>query len=325
MNKFAKFSAEVIGERHPLFRPFLWVSAARSTDDTRPVLNLIRVEREELLCHVVATDGKRMHLSTFDPGMFDTDIDMVPDGLYEVIAKSSKFIVISESEEEFKYPNWKAVFSEIRTPFTDSVNPKSIGRLGINTGVLLATDFVMDAIGFGHGFKKEANVEVSYGANPDGTGPFMIRNEIGKAFVMPLRMWDKSKDDTDQKSDTEATPDMPGFERSPIVDVDEVPLGLPAPVMGLPAPALTDAEKAVSDEARAAGFAARSAGLPLSANPHPFRSPIRAVWKEGWNARDREIKTGKSATVVDAEIVTEEPGGVEIVDDDEEGPPEEAQ
>lgn len=111
----------------------------------------------------------------------------------------------------------------------------------------------------------------------------------------------------------------------PPVEVESVPLGLPEPVKALPAPELTDEEKAAFDEARAAGYAARSAGSPLSANPHPFRSLIRAVWKEGWNARDREIRDGKSAPVVDAEVVTDEPGGVEIVDDDEEGPTGEEQ
>lgn len=192
-----------------------------------------------------------------------------------------------------------------------------------NFMALAAELFLVHYDGIGTAFERNNGLEVTFKLKlaPEKDNvelAFKPVDVFKDSASAPLPIEDPNQPELFKKK-----PDKASDEKPP-VEVESVPLGLPAPVMGLPAPALTDEEKAVFDEARAAGFAARSAGSPLSANPHPFRSMIRAVWKEGWNARDREIKTGKSATVVEAEVVTEEPGGVEIVDDDEEGPTEEA-
>jgi len=216
MNKFSKFPADVVCELHPLFKGLLWVSAARSTDETRAVLMNILIEREDKLCHIVATDGRRLHLHTFDPGMFDTDIDMMEPGQYEVITKTAKLIVIAPCEELFNYPNWRAVVPDHEPQHSASINSQTISRLGIATGVLLAADFVNDAIGFKHGMGKDSSVDIEFGSS-DKTAAFVITHELGKAIVMPLQM-DEQVPAEEAKNDVEMTGPLPGFERSPLTD-----------------------------------------------------------------------------------------------------------
>jgi len=211
MNKFSKFPADVICELHPLFKGLLWVSAAKSTDETRYVLCNVLVEREGLECHIVATDGRRMHIHTFDPGMFDDDIQMIEPGLYEVITKTGKLIVIAPSECGSTYPNWRNIIPDHKPENEDVFESRSISKMAIRTGVLLATDFVTDAIGFGHGRKKDQSTMVRYGT-PEKSGAFVIEHDLGKAIVMPLRMDDgEYKTEEKPKTDAENTPDLPGI------------------------------------------------------------------------------------------------------------------
>ncbi len=216
MNKFSKFPADVICELHPLFKGLLWVSAARSNDETRAVLANVLVERDGMTCHLVATDGRRLHHHEFDAGLFDTDIDMIEPGQYEVITKTAKLIVIAPCAESYNYPNWRLVVPDHVPQYSASVNSQTISRLGIATGVLLAADFVNDAIGFKHGMGKDSTVAIEFGS----AGPreaFVITHELGKAIVMPLRMDDATPQE-EQKSDTEMTAPLPGMERSPLPD-----------------------------------------------------------------------------------------------------------
>lgn len=224
MNKF-KFQADVIGELHPLFKGLQWVCAARSTDDGRYVLNLINVERDGLLCKIVATDGKRLHVHTFDPGMFDDDIQMIEPGLYEVIAKSGKLVVIADPEDSLTYPNWRAVMPDHDATIQDVVTASSIGKIGIRSGVLLAVDFTLDAIGFKHGRGKDESVAITYGPGADKGGAFLIEHDLGTAVVMPLKMEDA------EKGEVEATPFMDGIpkpepkpeKKAATADADDTP------------------------------------------------------------------------------------------------------
>jgi hypothetical protein len=168
---------------------------------------------------MVATDGKRLHLSEMDPGMFDDDIQPLLTGLYEVIAKSAKYIVIARNDEEdIKYPQWQQLLQDRDPEYYDIVTSRSISRLGIRTGQLLATDFAIEACGLGHGFKKDEDVAIEYSPCPNGGG-FLITHELGKAIVMPLRMHDMSE--APPKDDAQATPHIPGLE--PAGDVAETP------------------------------------------------------------------------------------------------------
>lgn len=211
--KFSKFQAEVICELHPLFAGLMWVASARSTDETRAVLTLIHVEREGLLWKIVATDGRRMHVHTFDPGLFDSDIETLDEGLYEVVAKSTRLIVIAEAALTAKYPDWRRVLPGHEPQHSAGVDARTTGQLGVSTGVLLATDFTSDAIGFGHGRKKDARVVVEYGPSPEPGGGFLIRHDLGEAVIMPMR---QDEDDAPERPEKCSTPDIPGME--PIED-----------------------------------------------------------------------------------------------------------
>lgn len=214
MNKFSKFKADVICELHPLFKGLMWVSYARSTDDTRAVLMNIQIEREGTLCHIVATDGRRLHHHTFDPGLFDTDIDMIEPGQYEVVAKSPKLIVIAPSEDEYNYPNWRQVVPDYKPTKSAAIDSRTISKLGIQTGVLLASDFANDAIRINAGKGKDSPVLIDFGSSGDGQA-FVITHELGKAIIMPLRM-DEQVPEAEAKTDVEMTSPLPGFERGPI-------------------------------------------------------------------------------------------------------------
>lgn len=222
MNKFGKTPAEVIGEFHPLFKSLLWVAAARSTDEQRPALNHIHVERRGLDYHIVATDGKRMHVSTFDPGMFDDDIENIEIGNYEVIAKSAKFIVIAANDENMNFPNWETLMPLQTLSYEASLCARTISKIGITTGTLLATDFVTEACGFGNGFKKDAHVTIEYAPCPNGGG-FAIKHELGTAIVMPMKM-DNGHEESPPKDDAEATPHIPGLEpAAPVAQTGDTP------------------------------------------------------------------------------------------------------
>lgn len=209
MNKYTKFPAIAIAELHPLFKGLLWVSAARSTDETRYVICNIHIEKDESIWRLVATDGRRMHIHSFDPGLFEDDIDLIPEGLYEVVAKTSKVIVIAESECGEKYPNWRGVVPDYEPKTSVAITAQTISRLGIATGVLLAADFTIDAIGFGCGIKKDATAHIDFTACPTGPGAFVIGHELGKAIIMPMRLGDEQ--DETPKTDAESTPYMEGF------------------------------------------------------------------------------------------------------------------
>ena len=142
MRNITKFEAEVITDMHPLFKSLLWVSIARSKDDDRFILQHLHVERSGIDYHIVATDGKRLHVGTFDPGMFDDDICEIEPGEYEVIARNAKKIVLARADEAGNYPNWKQLMPDEIPMAREVVTRASISRIGIYSGVLLATDFV---------------------------------------------------------------------------------------------------------------------------------------------------------------------------------------
>jgi len=211
MNQFGKFPADVICALHPLFRGLTWVAAALSNDDTRGAICCIHIEQTGLTWNLVATDGKRMHIHEFDPGMFSDDIDLLPAGLYEVVAKTAKHIVVVQNTDFSTYPDWRAIVPSHTPTFEHTLNTKTLSRIGIATGILLAIDFTADACAFGCGRKKGDSALITYGPGPDKTGPFLITHELGKAILMPMKMADDDEKTTTPKDDVEATPHIPGF------------------------------------------------------------------------------------------------------------------
>ena len=213
MNKFDITKSLAIGEFHPLFRSMTWVASARSDDENRLALTYIHVEREGLDYHIVATDGKRMHVSTFDPGMFDDDFESIEAGSYELVNKSTKFICVAVVEDAPKFPNWRMLMPAegARSTMAERVCARTISTICIQTGVLLATDFLIEAIGYGNGFKKDSYVNVEFAADPMGHGPFLISHELGRAVVMPMSMRNQDASAEPPKDDAEATPEIPSI------------------------------------------------------------------------------------------------------------------
>jgi hypothetical protein len=212
MRNPTKYEAEVITALHPLFRGLQWVSVARSTDDTRFALQHVHIEKDGKQTHIVATDGKRIHIHTYDPGLLDGDITPIEDGDYEIITKAAKLIVIAPAtDDDLNYPNWRALLPDTSTSFyEDVVTRASVGRIGIRSGVLLATDFACDACGFGCGFGKDESVSIRFSGTAPGEA-MTIKHDLGRAIVMPMRLSDAVTKGTDAEppSDTDATPENP--------------------------------------------------------------------------------------------------------------------
>lgn len=206
-----KFAAEVVTEHHPLFKGLVWVAAARSTDETRRILTFVKIEKREDIWYIVATDGRRMHVHEYDPGLFDEDIDAPEPGLYEVVAKTAKLIVISEIDEE-GYPDWRAIFDPPEPEHWRNLNVETLSRIGIDTGVLLAHKFAADALGFGCGRKKTEMVDVAYAPTGlEDRGPFYFQHDLGQAIVMPLRQ-SEDEDDEEGGDERDQTAEIEGLE-----------------------------------------------------------------------------------------------------------------
>jgi len=210
MNKFQKIDAVAIGEFHPLFKGLMWVAAARSTDETRYAITTINVERAGEEWKLVATDGRRLHVATFDAGLFSDDLQMIEVGLWEVITKTNKLIVIAPAEMSTTYPDWRAIMPPPRPFYREQVSANTTSKLGVRTGVLLNSAFVADAIGFGTVVKKTDNADIEFSADPSGDGPFMIRHEVGTSVVMPMRIDEAEEHEAREEEDT-GTDDLPGF------------------------------------------------------------------------------------------------------------------
>jgi len=222
MSNQLKYPAEVIRDGHPLFKALKWVSAARSNDETREILTYVRIEKVDFeqvggVWNLVATDGRRLHRHEFDPGLFDDDMDLLEAGLYEVVAKGPKFIVVSEVDAEaHRYPDWRGVMPTPGDLSEVYLGQRTLSKLAIETGVLLAGDFLSDAIGFGHGRKKDDLVMVDFEKDADPDAPFYLRHDLGTAVVMPLKqskgdVTDAEEGEPEPRDEKDQTPDFEAF------------------------------------------------------------------------------------------------------------------
>lgn len=209
MNLFKKFNAEVLPKFHPLFAGFTWAAAARSEDSDRLTLTHVLVEPDpdnDLITYIVATDGRRMHVHTYDAGMFDDDIcdEMLTPGLYTVVAKTPKMIVIAHDEDGLEYPNWRQVTTDHEPQHTAAVNAQTVGIVSAKTGNLYAVDFLRQACGFGCGAKTET-VHIAYGSEIPQTC-MVVEHELGRAYLMPIK-WDDEEAE-DEKAATGSLPNL---------------------------------------------------------------------------------------------------------------------
>lgn len=229
MRNPTKYDAQVITSAHPLFKGLLWASVARSTDETRITLQHIHVEREGIKTVIVATDGKRIHAHTYDPGLIDGDIEPIEPGNYELVTKSGKVIVLAPAiDENMDFPNWRSLIPREMIGFREqTVTKSSVGKIGILSGVLLATEFAIEACGFGCGFGKDEAVRISFCSDSPDSGMY-IKHDLGRAVVMPMRLSEDVKGtEREPLSDEESTPATLVEIEEPFEDEDDAGDGLP--------------------------------------------------------------------------------------------------
>ena len=171
-------------------KSWLWVIKALNQDPNRPVLQSICVSE----CgSVVATDGGRLH--KWNPEVLPEG--MTP-GVYSVVSKSAKLIVLKNQSEEFTFPNWKQVIPrghDNKITLGDSkigVSSKSaIGAVMLETVTLIDSDNITDALGFGTLTSRKASRLVGVTCtweDETGKNPVCLFPENDKqAVLMPIR------------------------------------------------------------------------------------------------------------------------------------------
>lgn len=202
MNQFERTPAYVYGCMHPIFKHLIWAAKARSDDDTRYVLQGIRVVRDGMMTKVMATDGRRAHVAVFDAGLFDDDVDekLPDDGLYEVVTGNKKQITLIENElDKNSYPHVERLFdTDEATAYSDAVNENTASKICMRSHVLLAGNFLKDACAFG--LLDGSECYIKHG--PSKATHYIIRHDLGTAIVMPI-MWDQ-----ESESEEDATGEM---------------------------------------------------------------------------------------------------------------------
>jgi len=187
----SRITEAVVIPRHYIAFPSLsFVAGAISKDETRYVLNHIEVKKRGMISTYAATDGRRLHVAELDPGLFDDDIDVLEPGLYLLISKSTKFLVLQKSEEKLQYPDWQIILGDYEigdnlAEVCEVADSGKIGEVMIRTERLVDTSFLSAAMGYGTSRKATEHVEINFEARPDG--PVIIAHDHGTALVMPLR------------------------------------------------------------------------------------------------------------------------------------------
>lgn len=206
MNTNQITDAVVIPKGYIAFPNIAFICGAISKDEERYVLNHIEVTRSGLKTTFAATDGRRLHIAQLDPGLFDDDIDTLDPGLYLLISRSSKFIVLKKSDEQHTYPDWRKLMEgyEIGDNLAEVCDVADSGKIGevmIRTARLLDTGYLAEAMGYGTSRKLGDTAFLNFEARPDN-GPVIIAHDHGTALVMPLRRAeaDPAKGDTEPHS-----------------------------------------------------------------------------------------------------------------------------
>jgi DNA polymerase III sliding clamp (beta) subunit (PCNA family) len=119
-------------ENQDEFERALFVCKARATDKNRQSLNVVHVERTKSGSHLVATDGRRLHVTEIGK--------RIPSGDYQpVITKDS--IAFGQPLPDSSFPNWARVVpgqaDTVRKGVLDLANT-GIGRTAESTEKLSA-------------------------------------------------------------------------------------------------------------------------------------------------------------------------------------------
>ena len=104
-----------------LYHGLRWVSLAMSKDKTRYILNHINIVGKT----AQASDGRRLHILT------NESLDVIEDGLYNVIKQNAKEIILAKSDCDMTFPNTAQVIPQ-HSDISFSVNrdDKTDGTIG---------------------------------------------------------------------------------------------------------------------------------------------------------------------------------------------------
>ncbi|MBK1884807.1 hypothetical protein JIN85_20525 [Luteolibacter pohnpeiensis] len=217
--------AIVIPKAYFLFDRLRFVCAAVSTDEAREVLTHLNVTRDGCDRVYVATDGRRLHVTRVETGLFDDDLELLDDGLYQVAHKSPKVLVLVKSDREFQYPEWTEIFGEIPSNKHFHITQDTIGKVLLRADRLFRIDYLLEGSGYKVARKGEETVELEIG-HDEHSGAMMMSHDFGKAYIMPMRDGEDEESDSPEDEEEDGTPPL-DFESEPVTLDDDADLSDP--------------------------------------------------------------------------------------------------
>lgn len=183
----------------PVFSNMKYVLKARSKDTTKPLFNMIYINKEEKI--IICTDSRRLHLWNFQD--VENYFENYESGMYEVVKSDTREICLNLNLEYScsNFPNYKQVIPAenllievIKTSF-NSESFSTIGRFyrafykmftAEDSGIVLNSKFFEDAFNNGSEFSIQVLKEQAE------SGRYMCpvvfnMNNILKAIVMPIQ------------------------------------------------------------------------------------------------------------------------------------------
>lgn len=178
------------------FNSFKWLLKARQPDrvNWKPVFSKVYADKKKLVC----TDTRRMHL-------INNSFEIIP-GLYDVLVSDNKKIVLSASDCEDKFPDYKVLIKNdslveiLSTP--NGLTDANISRLYKNFYQTVKNQTV--GFGFDMSFMRQAFktytsmsvlIKLTDKGFYSGTDPIRIQDsaENHVAVIMPIRLREDDK------------------------------------------------------------------------------------------------------------------------------------
>jgi hypothetical protein len=178
------------------FESIKWLLKARQPDriDWKPIFSKVYADKKRLVC----TDAKRMHL-------INNSFEINP-GLYDVLVSDNKKIILSQSDCEDKFPDYKSLIKndEILTEIIQTsigLTDRTLPRLYQNFYQKVGNKNI--SFGFDMNFMKQAFrsdtsmsvlIKIVEG-NYSGTDPIRIQDneENHVAVIMPILLKEYQK------------------------------------------------------------------------------------------------------------------------------------
>lgn len=218
-----KISAISFKKGTPLFDKIRWLTEAVYTDETRYFMQGVHVEKEGTLTILVSTDGRRVHKLELE----DCDIDA---GEYRIATNNPSVVILSTSNRDYDYPNWRRVRPNHKKHFHISFAPKGKNHedsFSVNLAEIIKTTGACINGLFLNPLRGE-DWQVSFNKANEA---FVFTSGIMEAVIMPMREVEALKVDVDDP----AVKLLPVID-DPAADVTEKPF----PVMYNPVDAAVE-------------------------------------------------------------------------------------